>query len=80
MVEGPDEEAIEQTIQMAALIGDVLDRATAIAIIKLSDALDALDATGEATPEEIAAVVDRIDQWAGGPEWRDWHPEESTPT
>ena len=80
MVEGPDEEAIEQTIQMAALIGDVLDRATAIAIIKLSDALDALDATGEVTPEEIAAVVDRIDQWAGGPEWRDWHPEESTPT
>ena len=80
MVEGPDEEAIEQTIQMAALIGDVMDRATAIAIIELSDALDALDATGEVTPEEIAAVVDRIDQRAGGPEWRDWHPEESTPT
>ena len=80
MVEGPDEEAIEQTIQLAALIGDVMDRATAIAIIELSDALDALDATGEVTPEEIAAVVDRIDQRAGGPEWRDWHPEESTPT
>ena len=80
MVEGPDEEAIEQTIQMAALIGDVMDRATAIAIIELSDALDALDATGEVTPEEIAAVVDRIDQRAGGPEWRDWHPEESSPT
>ncbi len=79
-MEGPDEEAIEQTIQMAALIGDVMDRATAIAIIELSDALDALDATGEVTPEEIAAVVDRIDQRAGGPEWRDWHPEESTPT
>ena len=30
--------------------------------------------------EEIAAVVDRIDQRAGRPEWRDWHPEESTPT
>jgi len=30
--------------------------------------------------EEIAAVVDRIDQWAGGPEWREWHPDESSPT
>ena len=79
MVEGPDEEAIEQTIQLAALIGDVMDRATAIAIIELSDALDALDATGEVTPEEIAAVVDRIDQRAGGPEWRDWDPEASSP-
>ena len=37
MVEGPDEEAIEQTIQLAALIGDVMDRATAIAIIELSE-------------------------------------------
>ena len=25
----------------------------------------------------LAAVVDRVDEQAGGPEWRDWHPEES---
>jgi len=30
--------------------------------------------------EEIATVVDRIDQRAGGPEWREWHPDESSPT
>ena len=59
---GPHEKSIEQTIRLAALIGDVMDRTTAIAIIELSDALDALDATGEVTPEGIATVVIRIDQ------------------
>ena len=41
-----------------------------------------LDHLPELLPEveEIAAAVDRIDQRAGGPEWRDWHPEESSPT
>ncbi len=29
---------------------------------------------------QIAAVVGQIAQRAGGPEWRDWHPEESSPT